>query len=115
MRILLVDDDVSVRTTLYELFKDRHELEQCDSAEQALMRLEKSLWDLVITDNQMSGISGIELIRKGKVISPSTSFVLITAYATVEQAVEAIQLGAEDYVMKPFDLAEMEHRVSRIQ
>jgi two-component system, NtrC family, response regulator PilR len=115
MRILLVDDDPVIRMTLSDLFKGKHETLQCENAEEVILKLEKSAWDLVITDNRMGGLSGLDLIRKGKVLSPSTSFFLVTAFASVDQAVEAIRIGADDYVMKPIDLDEMEHRVRRIE
>jgi len=115
MRILVVDDDHSIRMTLKELLSENYEVEISESANIALGLLEKSAFDLVITDNQMPGISGLELIKKGSALYSSTSFVLMTAYASIEQAVESIRQGAEDYIMKPFDIDDMEHRVKRIE
>lgn len=113
MRILIVDDDSSVRTTLVEVFKENYVLTEADSAEKALELIEKMHFDLVLTDNKMSGKSGIELIKIAKQNNPETSFILLTAYAAVEQAVEAIKLGADDYMLKPFDIDEIEHRVKQ--
>lgn len=113
MRILVVDDDSSVRTTLTEVFKDNYDVSSAISAEEAIELIDKHEFDVIITDNKMSGKSGIDLIREYKPQNPHTSFILITAYATVQQAVEAIKLGADDYMIKPFDIDEVEHRVQK--
>ena len=63
----------------------------------------------------MPFVSGLELIQKGKNISPSTAFILMTAFGSTTQAVEAIQLGADDYFSKPFDVSEMKHRIRKIE
>ncbi len=115
MLILIVDDEPGIRKSLHQLLKNQHQVVQCEDGQAAYQTLEKTSFDLVITDNQLPGLSGLELIRRGKEISPATSFLLMTAFGSVEQAVEAIRLGADDYLMKPFDIAEIEHRVHRIE
>lgn len=115
MVIVIVDDDTGVRGSLDLLLKTDHEVICCDSAQAALGILEKRSVDLVITDNQMPGMTGLDLLRKGKELSPTTSFLMMTAFGSVENAIEAIRLGADDYFMKPFHLSEIEHRVQRIE
>ncbi len=111
MRLLVVDDEGSVRDSLYEIFKDQYDIDTAQSAEEALAILEKNQFDVVITDNQMSNKTGLDLIKEAKPKNPDTAFLLLTAYATVQQAVEAIKIGADDYMIKPFDIDEIEHRV----
>lgn len=114
MILLIADDEPSVRSNLETLFSKEHQCLICADGLEALAQLKKTCVDLVITDQQMPGLTGLEVIRKGKEISPSTAFILMTAYGTVAQAVEAIQLGADDYILKPFQLTEMAHRIQKI-
>lgn len=113
MNLLIVDDDNSVRTTLYEVFKDSCNVNTAASGEEALSLFETNEYDVVLTDHQMSKVTGLDVIKIGKEKSPHTAFILLTAYATIQQAVEAIKIGAEDYMMKPFDIDEVEHRVNK--
>lgn len=115
MLILIADDEAGVRQTLQEFFRGKHEVYLCEDGRSALQVLEKKAFDLVLTDQNMPGLNGLDLIRQGLQISPATSFILMTAYGSVEQAVDAIRLGAEDYFQKPFDLAEVDHRIRRIE
>ena len=115
MRILVVDDDTQLRNSLYELFKKHHDVILADNGKKGLDELFKTSFDLVITDHKMPEMTGIELIREGKEKYPNTTFILVTAYATIQQAIEAIKIGADDYIMKPFDISEMEHRVKRLE
>ncbi len=107
MVILIVDDEAGVRNSLHQAFKKKHEVLQTGDPREALKELESTSIDVVITDFMMPNMTGIELIKKGKELSPSTSFLLMTAFGSVDQAVEAIRLGAEDYFMKPFDISDV--------
>ncbi len=115
MVILIADDEAGIRESIADVFKAQHEVIHCEDGRAALSVLEKRTVDLVITDIQMPNISGLDLIRKGKELSPNTSYVLMTAHGSVAQAVEAIHLGAEDYFMKPFELTELRLRVDRVE
>lgn len=115
MVILIVDDEEPARLALSELFKTQHEVLLADDGAIALETLKKNQVDLVITDHLMKKISGLEVIEQGKVLSPTTSFILVTAYGTVDDAVKSIKLGADDYLLKPVDFIELEHRVNRIE
>lgn len=115
MQIVVVDDDNNIRMSLTTVLSESYDVCDFPNAEDALAYLEKNTADLVITDQKMPGMTGVELIEKVKAISPKTSFFLMTAYASIQQAIEALQKGADDYIMKPFDLDEMELRVNRIK
>lgn len=114
MVILIVDDEPKARDSLTELFKKNHELLSAEDGAQALDILKKTQIDLVITDHLMKNMSGLELIKTGKLASPTTSFILVTAFGTIDDAVQSIKLGADDYLLKPIDFTEIEHRVNRI-
>lgn len=114
MQILIIDDEVHLRNSLAAVLMDSFDVQTCESAVLALELLKKHAFDLVVTDHQMPGLTGLEFIKKAKEISPETSFMLMTAYGGVDQAVQAIQLGADDYFLKPFEISEFEHRVRRI-
>jgi two-component system response regulator PilR (NtrC family) len=114
MQILVVDDEVHLRNSLAAVLGERYDVQTCESAVLALDILKKTSFDLVITDHQMAGLTGLEFIKQAKQTSPETSFMLMTAFGGVNQAVQAIQCGADDYFLKPFDISEIEHRVERV-
>ena len=96
-RILIVDDELSMREFLAILLeREGYEAVVASNANEALAQLENSFFDLVISDVQMPGLNGIELLGKIKSRSPETSVLLMTAFSAAEQAVEAMKLGAYD-------------------
>ncbi len=106
--ILIVDDNYEIVSLLTEYLRDEAELiESAKDGEEALIKFRGYPYDLVITDLNMPGLSGIELIKKLKDISDMTEFIIITAYASLESAIEAVKLGAFDYIVKPFRLDEL--------
>jgi two-component system response regulator PilR (NtrC family) len=107
-RVLVVDDELSMREFLAILLEREGYLsEQAGSAEEALKLLESGSFELVISDVSMPGLSGLELLERIKQLTPETAVLLITAYTTAEQAVEAMKLGAYDYIAKPFKVEEI--------
>ena len=107
-RILVVDDELSMREFLSILLeREGYQPFLVDSAESALKMLESEGYDLVISDVNMPGLSGLHLLEQIKKFSPDTAVLLITAYTTAEQAVEAMKLGAYDYIAKPFKVEEI--------
>jgi DNA-binding NtrC family response regulator len=107
-KILVVDDDLSIRNMLSIVLKKcGYEVTTADSGESALKRLKTEFFDLLISDIKMPGISGIELLKKIKTLQPEMPVIMITAYASANDAVEAMKLGAEDYITKPFNLEEL--------
>src|SRR5712691_5429950 len=112
-RVLIVDDEREITEILSDLFSDRHKCTKAGSAEEALERLRESEFELVISDITMPGMSGLEMLPQVKSLSPYTVVVMISGMQTVESAIEALRLGAFDYLMKPFDLRQVEAVVKR--
>src|SRR6266567_9037482 len=112
-RILIVDDEAEVRGVLHDLLSFSYECGEAASAEDALAQLRASEYQLVISDITMSGMTGLEMIPHVKVISPETVIVMISGMQTIESAINALRLGAFDYLMKPFDLRQAEAAVAR--
>jgi putative nucleotidyltransferase with HDIG domain len=111
--LLIVDDEVEVRGVLRDLLGDTYDCSEASSAEEALTRLRENNYHLVISDITMSGMTGLEMIPHAKVASPDTVIVMISGMQTIESAINALRLGAFDYLMKPFDLRQAEAAVAR--
>jgi DNA-binding NtrC family response regulator len=113
--VLVVDDEPLIRETLAEyLGQEGLDVSTCASAEEALQLAAGRRFDVVLCDVQLPGMDGLELLERIQRISPETFVLLITAYATVENAVEAFQRGAHDYLMKPILLDEVLGKVRRL-
>ncbi len=107
-RILVVDDELSMREFISILLeREGYDVLTAADAATALSRLAASDIDLVISDVQMPGLSGLELLSRIKKDAPETAVLMITAFSTAEQAVEAMKLGAYDYLAKPFKVDEI--------
>lgn len=108
MKILLADDDNSLRKVLkFKLAQKGHQVTAVADGEQALEKLKSASFDLLLSDIRMPKIDGIELLEQSKNIQPDLKTILITAHASVPQAVEAVKLGAYNYITKPFDDEEL--------
>ena len=112
-RILIVDDEVEITEILADLLSEDYECTRAGSAEEALTRMQESEFQLVISDITMPGMSGLDMIPHVKEFSPDTVVVMISGMQTVESAIGALRLGAFDYLMKPFDLRQVEAVVKR--
>jgi two-component system, NtrC family, response regulator AlgB len=114
-RLLIVDDEKNIRRSLETFFQScGHQVQTAADARAALDLLAASDGvDLVLTDFRMAEMNGLELLKEIKRSFPEASVVLMTAYATVENAVAAMKGGASDYLSKPFSLQEVEHVVNR--
>ncbi len=112
-RILIVDDEQDINEVLSDLLSEEYDCASAGSAEQALTQLSESEFDLVISDITMPGMSGLDMLPHVKSISPKTVVVMISGMQTVESAIGALRLGAFDYLMKPFDLRQVEAVVKR--
>ncbi len=107
-QILIVDDEASMRKMLDILLtQEGYEVQTAPNAEAAMDALNLHPFDLVLSDIRMPGLSGIDLLRRLKTEDSQTEVVLMTAYASTESAIEAIKLGAFDYVTKPFQVDEL--------
>lgn len=102
-KILIVDDEILMRNFLAEtLRRKKFEITTAESGNKAVALLKDNVYDLVITDMKMPDITGIDVLRKVKELSPHTVVVVITAFGSIENAVEAMRLGAFNYLIKPF-------------
>jgi len=114
LRILVVDDSESTREVLRRnLEAERYRVHTAESVPHALEVLETAPFDLVLTDLRMPGVSGLELVRHVRENLPDTEVIMVTGYASVEGAVEAIKTGADEYLSKPFTDRELLDAVSR--
>ena len=103
-RILVVDDELIVRDSLKEwLLDEGFDVDMAESGTEALEKMSKEHFHLKLLDIKMPGMDGVEVLKRAKEIRPDLPVVMMTAYATVETAVEAMKIGAHDYLMKPFD------------
>src|SRR3954449_3539728 len=113
-KILVVDDQEMMRDSLAaNLVREGHEVIAAGDGPAAVSRLQGQRYDLLITDLKMPRMTGIELLAEAKRLRPDMPVVLMTAFATVQTAVEAMKLGAYDYIQKPFDGEEIKHLVER--
>ncbi len=113
-KILVVDDDLSLRTILNEtLSTSGFQVDIAKDGKSALAILAEKQFDLVISDLMMPGMTGIEFMVAARSVDETLGFLIITAYGTVETAVDALQKGAFDFVTKPFSISQIESRVNR--
>ena len=113
-KILVIDDDTSLRRVLeYNLQEDGYEVQTASSGEEGLYLFGQSQPDLVITDMNMPGMDGLMVLKSIKERSPETLVIIITAFGTVDVAVEAMKAGAYDYITKPFNREELKLTVRK--
>jgi response regulator RpfG family c-di-GMP phosphodiesterase len=113
VRVLIVDDEPDIREMLCDLLGFDYDCSAVPSAEDALALLRDSKFHLVVSDITMGRMSGLQMIPHVLAKSPDTVVVMISGMQTIESAIEALRLGAFDYIMKPFDLRQVEAAVKR--
>jgi len=110
--ILIVDDEESVRDSLYNWFiEDGYHVECAENANKALSMLENDGFDIILADIKMPGMDGLEMLRRIKLLKSDSIVIVMTAFATVDTAVQALKDGAFDYVTKPFDPDDLSHLI----
>ena len=113
-RILIVDDEPKICEFLGILLgREGYQTDAAFDAADALARIERNSYDLVLTDLKMPGMDGFELITRLKKMRPDLPVIMITGYATVETAVQALRYGVDDYVTKPFNIDELRKVIAR--
>ena len=112
-KILVIDDDDQIRRLLLDIFNEGYDCWEVGSAEEALLVLAQESFDLVISDINMGGMSGLELVPHVHSISPDSVVLMISGQSNIETAIEALRAGAFDYIMKPFDTRHVEAAVER--
>ena len=114
--ILVVDDEEIARTNLeYVLRKEGYQVSTAVNGQDALNKLRQKEFELILTDLKMEKMDGIQLLESAKQIAPNTEIVMITGYATVSSAVDALKKGAAHYLPKPIDLEELRSTVRQIR
>lgn len=114
-RILVVDDKANMRQMLETAFADHgYAVETAANGAEAISKLQLAPFDVVITDMNMPEGTGLDVLRAAKAVSSDTGVIIVTAYGTIDTAVEAMRLGAYDFVTKPFRLSDIERKVARI-
>jgi DNA-binding NtrC family response regulator len=113
--ILVVDDEPSVQDALGWLLRaEGYQVATVGSGEEALARIEQQEFDVIVSDIRMPGMNGLEVLERSRALNPGAGVILITAYATVDTAIEALRRGAGDYLEKPFGLDELKLSVQRL-
>lgn len=112
LKVLLVDDEIEYLNTLIKRMQKRDlNVEGVGSAEEALEWLEQNPVDVVVMDVKMPGMDGIEALRKIKRAYPLVEVIMLTGHASVEVAIEGMELGAFDYLMKPMALDDLLYKI----
>ena len=113
-RILVVDDHDSLRKGLVRALSNAgHDVEEAPNGTIAIERLQDSQFDVVLTDLRMGGADGMDVLRTTRSIQPNAAVILMTAFGSIHTAVEAMKIGAFDFVQKPFEIEEMELKVEK--
>jgi diguanylate cyclase (GGDEF)-like protein len=111
--ILIVDDEPEIRNMVRGMLRENYKCTTAGSAEEALLLLQKEKYELIISDINMGGMSGLEMIPQVRASAPDTVIMMISGEQTIESAIEAMRGGAFDYIMKPFDFQHVEAAVRR--
>lgn len=115
LQVLVVDDEPAIRQVVAALLrKAGYLVDQAADGEAAMERLARGDVDIVLSDIKMPGLSGIELLRQARAANIDTAFIMMTAFASVDTAIEAIKAGAADYMIKPLNHEELLHRLAKV-
>ena len=113
-KVLLVDDEKEFLEIMSERMKAKGmEVSTAESADQALSILGKESFDAIVMDFQMPGMDGMEALKSIKNMNPELQIILLTGYATVEKTVEAMKIGAADFLEKPADLESLSNKIKK--
>jgi two-component system, NtrC family, response regulator AtoC len=113
-RILVADDHDSLRRGIVRALSDaQHEVDEAPNGNVAIERLHEGQYDVVLSDLKMGGSDGLDVLRTAKSLQPNTAVILMTAFGSIHTAVEAMKIGAFDYVQKPFEIEEMELKIAK--
>src|SRR5438132_9173416 len=112
-KILVIDDEIGPRESLRMLLKPDYQVHTADCVEAGMKLLKEKQPDTIVMDIRMPGMSGIDGLRKIREIDPHLSVIMLTGFGALETAKEAVRLGANDYISKPFDTGEMRDVIGR--
>jgi len=112
--LLLVDDEEVIRKSFgYDLFDAGYVVTTAESGASAIKLIQKNHYDLIITDLIMENMGGLEVLEAAKQISPGSGVLILTGFGDMNSAIEALRLGADDYLLKPCDPEELLIRIDR--
>lgn len=112
--ILLVDDEAIIRHTLGRDLKEAgYDVKAVENGAQAVAALTETYYDLIVTDLLMEGLDGIQVLKETKKINPEICVMILTGFGDMTSAIDALRLGADDYILKPYDFAEIALRIVR--
>jgi DNA-binding NtrC family response regulator len=115
LQLLVVDDEPAIRQVVSaHLRKAGYTVDQASDGETAMERLARGDVDIALCDIKLPGLSGIELLRQARSVNVDTAFIMMTAFASVDTAIEAIKAGAADYMIKPLNNDELLHRLTKV-
>ena len=112
-KILIVDDELSIQRSLHNTFKNSYHTETAGSGLEALEKIESCKFNLVLMDQKMPGLDGLETLKKIRQLDESVMVIMLTAHGSIESSVKAMKLGAYDYIIKPYELDEIKIVVER--
>jgi len=113
-KILIIDDEKNIRTTLRQSLKQDYEVETAVNGEDGVAKIKENDFELVLLDMKLPGIDGMEVLKKMRKLDKQADVIMITGFANVETAVEAMKLGAIDYLRKPFSPEEIRGLVKEV-
>lgn len=114
--VIIIDDEEKMTGVLARMLgRDGYDIETANDPEAALARIAERRFDVILCDLRMPGMTGLEVLQRARRVSPQSDFVVMTAYATVQTAVEAMKQGALDYLIKPFPVDELRLLLKRIE
>ena len=114
-KILIVDDDDELRTNLSEILGSRgFHIDEASSGDEAISKASSDEFDIVLLDLMMPGMGGMDVLTELRKIRPKTKVIMITAFATIDNAVESIKKGASDYISKPFQIDNLDVTIRRV-
>ena len=112
-KLLIVDDELSIRRSLYNTFKKTYQVETASCGLEAVKKVESDDFDLVLLDQKMPDLDGLQVLKEIRKIDDRVIIIMITAYGSIESSVEAMKLGAYDYILKPYELDEIKMVVEK--
>lgn len=114
-RILIVDDEEIMRSFLLDVFVDEgYDLDSAANGEEALEKISRNCYQLIITDIRMPGMDGTEVLKKAKEVNPQTEVIIITGYASPQIKQKCQRLGAAYYIAKPFQINQIRALVNKL-
>ncbi|MEW5593995.1 response regulator transcription factor [Peribacillus frigoritolerans] len=111
MKVLVVEDNVSLLESVRQILTDEYEVDTADNGEDGLFMAQQSIYDIIILDVMLPGIDGFEIVRKIREAKIDTSVLFLTAKDALEDRVRGLEMGGDDYLVKPFQAPELKARI----